>query len=854
MNSKKFQQVKSLFLEVCDLSPDERNRLLDERCGDDALLRTAVEKLLAHDADPVSLGEGAMPRAQLEQFFDEFSEVSGEDRARSDHLPDTIGNYRILSRLGEGGFGTVFQAEQQIPVRRIVAIKVIKRGMDTKQVIARFEAERQTLAMMNHPGIATVFDAGQTETGQAYFVMEYVAGQSVTSFCDARRLNTVERIALFAKICDAVRHAHIKGVIHRDIKPSNIIVADGGNEATALPKIIDFGIAKATGPDSVANTAWTQEGQFLGTPAYMSPEQAMSSGAPIDTRSDIYSLGVLLYEMLTGTTPFDSTALHLGGVAEMQRIIRDVDPPRPSTRFSPSTRWSTGAEKSVGDGETGGSQTFSNAAARRNDPASLRKHLRGDLDWIVMTSLEKDPARRYQSVGEFVSDLTRYLDDKPVSARPPTFGYRLGKHARRNRGALAAGIAILVVLTAGVVTSGIGWSNAIAERSRADAEASVALAVQEFLTDDLLRAVSPEEQGHAVSMKSVLDTAATRIENRFVDQPRVELAIRVAIGSTYRALGLMSDALPHLTRARELAKATLPELDPDAIEADFEFSKLQLWSANYVEAERLLRDVLRRQIQVRGELDRKTVETMTELAAVLMEQQQYDQSIVFFDRAHNIAVEIAGPESELTINTMRGLAMVQNDRERADGAEPNPETTVLYRKVFELSRAVHGPDHLLTVQRMGDFASRLASTGRADLAKPLCLDALEQKKKVMGEHHPSTLRTVMALAAIEMRLGQGDVAADLLVGVITAAQKSYAPGDPTSVRPVLLLADIRAEQQRFDESELLLLEAIAKIDDSPENFPPRAAIATALVRLYKTWGKPEQAARWQAQFQHANDH
>ena len=345
-----------------------------------------------------------------------------------------IGPYKLLEQIGQGGFGLVFVAEQQQPIRRKVALKVIKPGMDTRDVIARFEAERQALAMMDHPNIARVLDAGATDSGRPYFVMELVRGISITEFCDNNKLTPRERLELFVSVCQAVQHAHQKGIIHRDIKPSNVLVTL--HDGKPVVKVIDFGVAKALHQPLTDKTIYTRISQIIGTPLYMSPEQAEMSGLDIDTRSDIYSLGVLLYELLTGTTPFDKKRLAKAAYDEVIRIIRDEEPPKPSTRLSQSTE-----------------SLSAIAAQRRTEPAKLSRMFCGDLDWITMKALEKDRTRRYETASGLAADVLRYLHDEPVEASPPSTGYRLKKLAHRYRGSLATATAFLAVLVAAVIVS-----------------------------------------------------------------------------------------------------------------------------------------------------------------------------------------------------------------------------------------------------------------------------------------------------------------------------------------------------------------------------------------------------------------
>jgi serine/threonine protein kinase len=410
------QDVKAIFLESLNKKTGAaRASYLDEACGANAELRDAVESLLlAHE----KAGEFLDPAA--------FSAGVGPDQLPLTEAPGTvIGRYKLLERIGEGGMAVVYMAEQEQPIRRKVALKIIKLGMDTRQVIARFEAERQALAMMDHPSIAKVLDAGATETGRPYFVMELVQGVSITEYCDKNNLSTKDRLALFLQVCNAVQHAHQKGIIHRDIKPSNVMVTH--HDGKPVPKVIDFGIAKATNQRLTEKTLFTRYAHIIGTPAYMSPEQAELSDLDIDTRTDIYSLGVLLYELLTGTTPFSEEELRKAGYIEMQRIIREQEPAKPSTKLSTL-------------GETLGDV----AKHRGATPDLLRKAIRGDLDWIVMKSLEKDRLRRYEAPDDLATDIQRHLEHRPVLAHAPSAGYRLHKFLRRNR---SQAIAVLAAVS-----------------------------------------------------------------------------------------------------------------------------------------------------------------------------------------------------------------------------------------------------------------------------------------------------------------------------------------------------------------------------------------------------------------------
>jgi serine/threonine protein kinase len=423
--------------------------------------------------------------------------------------------------------GIVYLAEQVEPIRRKVALKVIKPGMDSKRVIARFKAERQALALLDHPNIAHVHDAGTNEAGRPYFVMEYVKGLSITEYCDRHKLTIEERLRLFQQVCQAVQHAHQKGIIHRDIKPSNILVSM--QDGKAVPKIIDFGVAKALRQPLTERTLATENSQLLGTPEYMSPEQADMATEDIDTRSDIYSLGVLLYVLLTGALPFDSDTLRTGGIEHIRQVIRETDPRTPSTRL---TRLGDEARKV--------------AESRQTQVAALSKKLRKELEWIPLKAMRKERAERYRSASELADDIDNYIKGAPLIAGPLTAVYRFKKFLRRNR-ALVTGIAaVLTVLIAGVVVSTVF-------AVRAERQVKISQAVNEFLKEDLIRSVDPHvAQGQEVTIRSWLDSASESVKGRFENEPLVEASIRETLGNTYRNLGDFEAAERHLKRVVQI--------------------------------------------------------------------------------------------------------------------------------------------------------------------------------------------------------------------------------------------------------------------------------------------------------------
>jgi serine/threonine protein kinase/tetratricopeptide (TPR) repeat protein len=555
-------RVKEIFDAVVDTDPATRAAQLEQLCGDDATLRSQVQSLL--DA--------------LEEAGDFLGAPTVVTANPAAHCPaenlERIGPYRVLRRLGEGGYGTVYLAEQERPIRRTVALKVIKPGMDTSQVIARFELERQTLAMMDHPHIARVFDAGSTESGRPYFVMEYVDGQPVTQYCRSLDLGLDDRLAVFDLVCAAVQHAHRKGVIHRDLKPSNVLVATV--DGKPAPKIIDFGIAKALHAGAQADLALTQHALFIGTPQYMSPEQAQGPTADIDTRSDVYSLGVLLYELLTDRPPIDPQKIRDAMLADVPKLLREIEPPPPSSRFN--TRIAASAAKSP---------TGSHASAVHE--ASLTHsadRIRGDLDWIVMKAMEKDPDRRYPSAEALAADLTRYRKDEPVTAGPPSRAYRFRKFTRRNRRWIVTGAAVLASLLIGLAVATVALFHAqaqrdnairsaeseaqqrhiadqqrqfaeqqrqLAEQQRQSAEHNAArvLAAQTFL----YRMIAPSlyDDSSEAPPRPMLDFVQGKAGDGFLkDHPEVEAPLRLGLGTAYLGRQVPSEAEKQYKRAIEL--------------------------------------------------------------------------------------------------------------------------------------------------------------------------------------------------------------------------------------------------------------------------------------------------------------
>ena len=589
-------------------------------------------------------------------------------RAHAD--PESIGVFRILERIGEGGMGVIYKAEQRSPVRRVVALKVIKLGMDTKEVLARFEAERQALALMSHPNIARVLDAGMTEAGRPYFAMEFVAGVPLTKYCDDNRLGTRERLELFYQVCQAVQHAHQKGIIHRDLKPSNILVTLV--DAKPVPKVIDFGIAKATTQALTAQTLFTQTGALIGTPEYMSPEQAQTSGLDVDTRTDIYSMGVILYELLTGTLPFDPKALRTAGLDGMARMIRESEPQKPSTRLM-----TLGAQAAAGGGDA-----KTTGMASRRDTRGLERELKGDLDWIVLKAMEKDRTRRYESSAALGLDVERHLNNEPVLARPPSAGYRVNKFVRRHRGAVMAAGALTLALVLGIVGTTIGLLRARDQRDKAlhaEREAVEARRVAEAARDNERTATLFLRDlvvfGNPAEGKAGAERASKRLDEGWLrDQPEAQIACRVALGMFFIQNNETAEAERQFNAVQALARRADGEVPSDIAGVIHTGRGMALWMRKQLpEAEAELKQAIAEYRKVPG-AKAKLAQLLFGLSAV--HQAMGDQAGA--QRYLREATAIAATEP-----SMRGYVQAEQNTRGAGAPAPEPATALVEGRFAE---------------------------------------------------------------------------------------------------------------------------------------------------------------------------
>ena len=607
-------------------------------------------------------GASSPAKAETETKIAEFSDGTEEAVVELASSP-----YRIVRRLGEGGMGVVYEAEQQRPVRRKVALKLVKVGTGSKEVVARFESERQALALMNHPNIASVYSAGTTSRGRPFFAMEFVRGVPVTEYCDTQCLSIRERLELFLRICDGVQHAHQKGVIHRDLKPSNVLVAIQDDKP--VPKIIDFGVAKATLHPLTEHTLHTEFGQLIGTPEYMSPEQAEMSNLDIDTRADVYSLGVILYELLVGALPFDSETLRGASLDEVRRRVREEDPPMPSGRARQL-----------------GKTSSEHARSRRTDTKSLERRLEGDLDWITMKALEKDRTRRYETANALALDVESHLSNEPVRARKPSAAYLLGKLARRHRAGVLAGLLIAGALVVGTVLATLGLIRARRAEDQARAEAAKAVAITRFLQETLGSAHPVQGQGKDATLLEALAAAVEKVEVSFASQPDVKAAVLDTVGRTYTSLGRYPDAEPVLRAALALRRRYAGK--GDVAESLTSLGTLLFVRGDYAGAEPLFREALDLRLELFGAQNLAVSESLNDVAMTLQRKSEdYAAAEPLLERSLEIRTRLLGDHHPDIAQSLNNLAMLHYRRKDYDRAEP------LFRRAIAMNRALFGEAH-----------------------------------------------------------------------------------------------------------------------------------------------------------------
>jgi serine/threonine protein kinase len=764
-------RAKSVFLELLDAEPVQRAALIGHLCQGDEVLEKRVRELLeAHErATAVLRDPSSVPTLD--------SSVIAAIGAAPMKLGSKIGPYTIVRMLGEGGFGTVYEARQESPVRRTVALKVIRPGMGSRDVIARFEAERQALAVMDHPGIARVFDAGTTELGLPYFVMEYVDGAEITEFCDSARLGIDERIELFEQVCHAVQHAHAKGVIHRDLKPSNILVTRVDEKPFA--KVIDFGIAKVLNIGAAGDSKLTLPSQIVGTPLYMAPEQASSETIDIDARADVYSLGAILYELLSGVPPIQPERLSRVRIAEIERIIREEDAPRPSVRV----RAMTPEERGIV------------AAGRAIEPSKLAGKLEDDLDWIVNRALEKQRERRYGAPLALAADLHRYLRDEPVEAGPPTASYRLAKFARRHRFEMIAACVTLAALVAFAMGgSWFAWrEHESAERARKDRDRADALAL---FSQRILAGVDPAEARglDTTLLRRILNGAMARVDKELASEPESQVAILNAVGFAAMQVGELEQAVSAFERAAGLSKSHLAETNVLAMDAQANLAAAYSQLQRFKEADEAQRAVIELRKRVLGPEHPDTLNAMSNLAYSYDRQGRWQEAKEMLEKLLEIHERTLGPEHEDTLKTLNNLATT------LDMANETPRAVEILERVLSVQSRVDGDDHPRTLATMNNLAGAYQTLGRSKEATALYERSIAAKRTILDATHPSLITSLINLGVVYLDGKQFEDAERVLTEAVDSSMKAGESAMMQRVGSLNAMGRLRREQGKHAEA------------------------------------------------------
>jgi tetratricopeptide (TPR) repeat protein len=754
VDSNRVEQVKSLLMDALDQEPSHRADFVRTKTTD-SLIENEVLKLIdSHERAGEFLSN---PSATV---------VNGDPSEHAETLGEvgsSVGRYTIHSLIGEGGFGQVYLAEQREPITRNVALKIIKLGMDTRQVIARFEAERQALAIMEHPSIAGVFDAGATETGRPYFVMELVRGVPITVYCADHQLSIEQRLNVFTQVCSAVQHAHTKGVIHRDLKPSNVLVTE--RDGLALPKVIDFGIAKATASALSADTVVTEFRQLIGTPQYMSPEQADINAADIDTRTDVYSLGILLYELLAGAPPFDGRRLRSSTFGEMQRIIREEEPLKPSTRLS-ATRSEPGSQARKTD------VPASSESDLRNPITYSPSGLRGDLDWIILKAIEKDRERRYSSVGEFAEDIRRHLHNEPVMAGPAGLGYRLGKLFKRRRVESIAAIVILLTMIGGTIGTAVGMVQARRSAAEARTAATQATAVNDFMRH-VLTSVEPDHKGADVKLAEVLDDATRTASQHFAGHPEQEAMVRLMLGDVYSRLSQLPQATAEFERAVRVLKSTAKPNDRRVFVAEVARARAMLNQGRVLDTDKSLQELLPRIRKALGPDDELVMEAEAKMATAYFRLNRRVEAETILRELHQRAV--ATPASpQMIVLTLNDLIFVLRGRFGIDHAENLRLAAEIESFAIEMvkqSTEVYGPDALTTFRARTAVADMMSRRGHFQGAIAESQAVLDTSEERLGMCHSQRISASEVLALAKHRLGRSQEAAEIHLNIIECSRE-----------------------------------------------------------------------------------
>ncbi len=843
------ERMREIFDQARRLPKPERAAFLDGLAAVDGPMRAQIEDMLAalDEAGPF-LSEPTQGHLDAAPTADSSAAADTVVTPLREGPGTRIGPYKILQAIGEGGFGSVIMAEQEKPVQRKVALKIIKLGMDTRQVVARFEQERQALAMMDHPNIAKVLDAGATETGRPFFVMELVKGDPIVEYADKNNLSIEDRLELFAQVCMAVQHAHTKGIIHRDIKPSNILVST--QDGKPHTKVIDFGIAKATASKLTEKTLFTEHKALIGTPKYMSPEQAEGS-LDIDTRTDVYSLGVLLYELLTGTTPFSSKELRSAAYAEIQRIIREVEPPKPSTRISANT------------------DTIAKVASQRDtEPRRLGVIIRGELDWIVMKALEKDRQRRYETANGLGMDIRRYLSGEAVVAAPPGRAYRFKKFVRRNRVMVTAGGAVAAALLAGVLGTSIAMVNAnhqrevalaneriaVAEAERANAAEAMAqkraadleevasfqsnqfsgidvpLAAERLRADLSQRVRAAAERaklepvevarrvGEVESLtagadfagmttlslrQNVFEPALASIVEQFADQPLVRARLQQSVAQTVRELGLLDLADAPQDAALRTRREVLGPDHRDTLASLVAKGGLLRQQGKYAEAEALFEEALAALRRTVGDDDPDTLQCLKEMGGLRQFQGRYDEARACYSESLERRRRVLGVDAFETLIVQGDLGQLVLFLGKLDEAE------ALLTDAYERLERTRGADDRATANVVNSLGALFVAKGQLDIAESHYRRSLAWRRSSLGDSHPSTLAAMENLGGVLFRVGRLDEAVELVTLALNGRARLFGSEGAETLRSVQNLAFLQRRQRKYEDAEAGYRRALA---------------------------------------------
>jgi serine/threonine-protein kinase len=749
MAPERWQQIKEIFQNAHELEETARPAYLDEACAGDPSLRAEVESLLAADEKAPSFFE--KPAAAVAPLFSDEPNGNWEGRR--------IGPYRLQREIGRGGMGLVYLAARDDgQYQKQAAVKLIKRGMDTDEILRRFRHERQTLATLDHPNIARLLDGGVTEEGLPYFVMEYIDGLPIDVYCDSHQLNTVERLKLFRQVCAAVQYAHQNLIVHRDLKPSNILVTKEG-----VPKLLDFGIAKLLQHDASSPALeMTMTGMRLLTPDYASPEQAR--GEAISTVSDVYSLGVLLYKLLTGHRPYRFTSY---SPAEIERVICEMVPEKPSTAISR-------VEPANGKGEHSLNPEII-GSARDGSPQKLRKRLRGDIDNIVLKALRKEPQRRYSSVEQFSEDIRRHLQGLPVIARPDTLGYRAGKFVQRHKfGVAAASLLVTLALGFGIMTK--VQANRIAlERDKAEQ-------VSQFLVDIFQVSDPSEARGDTITAREILAKGAERISKELRNQQEVQATLMDVIGRVYHKLGLYEKATPILETALVTRQKLLGTAHPEVAASLNHLASLQIAKGNFVAADSLLQKSLEIRHGLFGKENLEVAENLANLASLSYQKEDYKTAEPFCREALNIRRKLLGAEHLLVCQSMSDLAIVLTRKRDFAAADS------LLRTALAIQRKLLGAEHPEVASALYNLAELLGFQGDLAGAMSSYREALALRRKILGNDHPDVAITLGSMAGILLKQGNSQEALAMSREALTIIRKNNRSDIPDAARILYNLA------------------------------------------------------------------